>query len=594
MNLNFAQNADLTFMVARNEYFLATYGTMIWGSSMGFVKFSDAIISSELLLEQNEFEKIPRVLGLALSRSQDQTTWQTTQAFLERIPYRVRVESLEVAFLYARTLMFNDELQTLLEFNQQTLEHHGIAKSARIQLECAKSHLALRQYKEARDLLEGIVPHLQDELLGIAWGKLGFALFNLGKPWQEAFHQAVGNLTGVELGYVLFNQGGCLDLCNKGVEARAIWSKALALLKSDIKMFTWTRYNLGMSALRDLEPEAERHFLEAQSLCKNSKNSMVRTAVLNGLAASRRMLGEWFRAEAVYRETIHTSQDSRDRNNSYFGLARTLRLSGRPNEALETLEFALQDPTLNHDQIQISRAMTFLALGQNTAALDALSKVGTLVSVSDQWLFKIAQAEILRRDGNLENAVEILEGLPVETLHAREEARCFPELMQLLYAANKPFPKPLEYVEGITVRVVAQGLLSVRINDRPVNIAPTSRAGELLVYLLEQNGAASIDMISDAMFTHLGIDDRAKARGGIWNLVKTLRGALGWQNSVMALRGTYQLDPNVTWQYDMQEARDKRIFQGEFLKGVYSDWVFEVGRTLEGKADLRRRSSDLN
>jgi hypothetical protein len=179
-------------------------------------------------------------------------------------------------------------------------------------------------------------------------------------------------------------------------------------------------------------------------------------------------------------------------------------------------------------------------------------------------------------------------------LHAREEARCFPELMQLLYAANKPFPKPLEYVQGITVRVVAQGILSVRINDRPVNIAPTSRAGELLVYLLEQNGAASIDMISDAMFTHLGIDDRKKARGAIWNLVKTLRQALGWQNSVMALRGAYQLDPNATWQYDMTDARAKRSFQGEFLKGVYSDWALEIGRELVEMRGERRKNLELN
>jgi tetratricopeptide (TPR) repeat protein len=567
---------------------------MIWGNSMGFVKFSDAFISSELLLEQNEFEKIARVLSLALSRSQDQSTWQKAQALLERIPYRVRVESLELAFLYARALMFNDEIQTLLEFNQKALGYHGIANSSRVQLECAKSHLALQHYNEARELLESILPHLQSELLGIAWGKLGLALFHLNEPWQEAFQQAIQNLDGIELGYVLFNQGSCLDLSNKGIEARATWLKALTFFKSDHKMQITTRSNLGFSALRDLNPEAERHFLEAQRLCNNSKNIAIRAYVLNGLAASRRMLGEWSRAEAAYREAIRISQDSYTRNSAYFGFTRTLRLSGRPNEALETLEFALQDKTLNHNQIQISRAMTFLALGQNTAAREALSNVGTLVSVSDQWLFKIAQAELLRRDGNLDDAVELLEGLPIETLHAREEAHCFPELMQLLYAANKPFPKPLEYVNGITVRVVAQGVLSVRINDRPVNLAPTSRAGELLVYLLEQNGAASIDMIVDAMFTHLGIDDRAKARGGIWNLVKTLRQALGWQNSVMSLRGAYQLDPNATWQYDMQEARARRTFQGEFLKGVYSDWALEIGRTLAGKQDLRRRSSDLN
>jgi tetratricopeptide (TPR) repeat protein len=565
---------------------------MIWGNSMGFVKFSDALISSELLLEQNEFEKIPRVLALALSRSQDQATWQTTQALLKRIPYHVRVESLEVAFLYARALMFNDELQTLLEFNQETLVYHGIAKSARIQLECAKSHLVLRECKEARNLLEDILPHLQGELLGIAWGKLGFALFHLGEPWQDAFQQAIQNLTGVELGYVLFNQGSLLDLSNQGVDARAVWLKALVLLKSDIKMLALTRYNLGISALRDFDVEAERHFLEAQQLCKNSKNIAVRASVLNGLAASRRMLGEWSRAETSYREAIRISQDSYARNTAYFGLARTLRLAGRPNEALETLEFALQDPTLNHDQIQISRAMTFLALGQNTAARDALTKVGTLVSVSDQWLFKIAQAELLRRDGNLENAVELLEGLPVETLHAREEARCFPELVQLLYAANKPFPKPLEYTQGITVRVVAQGLLSVRINDRSVNIAPTGRVAELLVFLLEQGGGASLEMIIDALYPDkVG---QANARQAIWQLVKMLRKSLGWDGSVRSLRAAYQLDTEVIWEYDVAEARAQGSFKGEFLAGVYSDWVFEVGRQLEMLSGIQSRSFELN
>ena len=346
--------------------------------------------------------------------------------------------------------------------------------------------------------------------------------------------------------------------------------------------------------MRDMNPEAERHFLEGLRLCKNPQATSLRAAMLNGLGSMRRSLGEWLRAESSYLEALKLVRDSHDRKEAHFGLARTLRLSGRAGEALETLEFALQDPTLEHHLFYISRAMTFLALGQNTAAREALTKVGKLVSVSDQWLFKIAQAELLRRDGNLENAVELLEGLPVETLHAREEARCFPELMQLLYAANKPFPKPLEYVKGITVRVVAQGVLGVRINDRPVNLAPTSRAGELLVYLLEQNGSASIDMISDAMFTHLGIDDRKKARGAIWNLVKTLREALGWQNSVMALRGAYQLDPNATWQYDMTDARAKRSFQGEFLKGVYSDWALEIGRELAEMRGERRKNLELN
>jgi tetratricopeptide (TPR) repeat protein len=558
------------------------------------VKVSDMQTTLLLLIETQQYDRISNVINLSTPAFNDFEDWNTLLGLLYRIPEHIRIGSTPLALHFAQALSNTNQSDELLVFCDKTLEHHGIAQVAEIEVVRGMALHVLHKYQEALECIEPAIKYLNGEVLGIAYSKLGLTLFALEKPWQQAFQQARLFLSGLELGKSLINEGFCLAQSHQTVQAQSVWQEALVHLHGNHRLQAWVRYNLGITAMRDLNPEAERHFLEGLRLCNNPQAAGLRVAMLNGLGSMRRSLGEWSRAETSYLEALKIARDSYNRKEAHFGLARTLRLAGRPNEALETLEFALQDPTLNHDQIQISRAMTFLALGQNTAARDALSKVGTLVSVSDQWLFKIAQAEILRCDGNLENAVELLEGLPVETLHAREEARCFPELMQLLYAANKPFPKPLEYTQGITVRVVAQGLLSVRINDRPVNLAPTSRAGELLVYLLEQNGAASIDMISDAMFAHLGIDDRAKARGGIWNLVKTLRQALGWQNSVMALRGAYQLDPNATWQYDMKDARAKRDFQGEFLKGVYSDWVLEVGRTLEGKQDLRRRSSDLN
>ena len=284
-----AQSADLSFLERGNENFLAPCVTIIRGNEMPIVKFVDALKSGELLLEQRKFEQVARVLTLALARSQDQQAWQKTQQLLERIPPRARVETLEIAFLYAKALMFNDELQKLLEFNTQTLRHHEIADAARIQLECAKSLLALRHYLKAREMLETVLPHVQGEFLGIAWSKLGLVLFSLGLPWQEVFQNAYHYLSGVELGYVLFNEGHCLDQSSRSREARATLLKALTFLKSDLKMLALIRYNLGISALRDLEPEAEHHFLEAQRLSKNPKNATVRASVLNGLAASRRV-----------------------------------------------------------------------------------------------------------------------------------------------------------------------------------------------------------------------------------------------------------------------------------------------------------------
>ena len=73
---------------------------------MGTVKFADALQSSELLLEQNAFEQVARVLNLALARSQDLDLWRKTQRLLERIPHHIRLESLELAFLYAKACQY--------------------------------------------------------------------------------------------------------------------------------------------------------------------------------------------------------------------------------------------------------------------------------------------------------------------------------------------------------------------------------------------------------------------------------------------------------------------------------------------------------
>jgi tetratricopeptide (TPR) repeat protein len=561
---------------------------------MSSVKVTDMRITCELLIEQQQFDRVSSVIDLSIPTFNDFEDWNSLLELLYRIPENIRLDLLPLGLNFARALDKTHHTKELFAFCDLMLERHGLAQVAEIEVVRGMALHILHKYQEALECLESAIKYLHGEALGFAYSKLGLVLFALEKPWQEAFLQARQYLTGLEFGKALINEGFCFAESHQTSQAQSVWQEALVHLHGSPRLQAWVRYNLGITALLDMNPDAERHFLEGLRLSKNPQAAGLRVAMLNGLGAIRRSFGEWSRAETSYLEALKLVRDSYNRKEAHFGLIRTLRLSGRYTEALESLEVALHDPTLEPHLFYVSRAMTFLALGQNTAALEALTKVGTLVSVSDQWLYKIAQAELSRRDGNLENAVERLEGLPVETLHAREEASCFPELMQLLYAADKPMPKPLEYVKGITVRVVAQGVLRVQINDRPVNIAPTSRAGELLVYLLEQNGAASIDMIQDALFPLLGMNERQKARASIWNLVKPLRQALGWHNSVMALRGAYQLDPNATWQYDMTDARAKRSFQGEFLKGVYSNWVLEVGRTLEGSSGLKRRLSDLN
>ncbi len=557
--------------------------------------FAEIYISCELLIDSAQFERVVKLLNVAILSFDDPMDWSLLLKLLKRISNNTRIELLQVSLLYAKALVKNLYFEELFDFCDHVLLQHGKTRVASIQVQKATALYQNHQYYQAQDIIQSSLPYLQSSELGFALGQLGLALFQLNKPWQDAFYKARGLLTGVELGRALLNEGGCLSESNQRAEARTTWLEALPHFKSHPKLLAWTRYNLGISALQDLEPEAEHHFLEAVSLTKNPKAAEMRSTVFRGLGASRRVFGEWDRAEFAYRQAVQTATALDDREEAYIGLARTLRLSGRPIQALETLELALHIYDTETPIVNIGRALAFLVLNDTTHAKTALEKVGMLVSVSDQWLFRIASAELARREGHLTDAVGLLEGLPVHSLHPREEVRQWAKLFELLALADKPVPLPLEYVTRMVVRVQAQGALRVAVNGRGVQLVPTHRPGELLVFLLENDGVASLDQIRDALYPD-AVDgkDKERTQKSIWKLVDALRHALGWESAVLSLRGAYQLDPNVTWDYDIAQAREAGRFKGEFLKGVYSNWAIETGQLLSELAPDPRGYRPLN
>ncbi len=564
------------------------------------MKFVEARVSCGLLLEQGDFNRAMLVLERALPTIRTEEEWKQALELVERIPESNRIASVKIAFVYTHVLLQNHRIADTIEFSSQAASRFGFPQAAPIELERGGALVGLGRYVEARHVLEEAIPHLSGEFLGVGFSRLGLTLFNLKEPWSQAYQRARELLSGVELGKALLNEGYCLAQSGRSVEARNVWLEALPLFRSDPRMLAWLRYNLGISALRDLDPEAERHFLEADRLTRKPQAASIRAKVLSGLGGSRRAIGEWLRAEHAYRASLETARDAYDRRESYLGLARTLRLARRHIEALETLEFALQDDTLEMGALRVSHAMVFLALSQPERARDSLGRVGALVSESDKWLERIARAELARQDGQLDEAVSLLDGLPVASLHAREEVGAFPLLFGLLENAGLPVPASLQYATRTVVRVMAQGALRVTVNDRAVPIAPTERVGELLVFLLEHGGVATIDVIGAALYTESL--ERKNVRRATWKLVNGLRDALGWADSVLALRGAYQLDPGAIWEYDIAEARASGVFNGEFMSGVYSEWVLDLGRSLEEMGDdaradglnHSRRSTDLN
>jgi hypothetical protein len=230
----------------------------------------------------------------------------------------------------------------------------------------------------------------------------------------------------------------------------------------------------------------------------------------------------------------------------------------------------------------VAQAMVFMALDQVPKAQVALQEAGEVSGFYDRWLKRLAYAELARRASRFDEATKLLEGFPITSLHAREEFQQWPQLFHLLEAAGQPVPVPFEYAVQVVVDVRARGPLRVMVNTRSVSIAPTGKAGELLVFLLEQGGAASLEVIAEALYPNV---DLAKARKSIWMLVKFLREALGWSSAVIAMRGAYQLDPHAIWQYDVREFRATATQVTDFLPGVYSDWALEVGRELGNLTD---------
>ena len=556
---------------------------------------ADVCMSCKLLLEQQQFSQIVSLIKITHLEINNQDDAILLLEVLRQLPGKYLLETIDISLLYSQALSQAQQIDELLEFTAVTLKCFSIVHTAPIAVVRSLGLIDVNRQFEARVLLEEAIPHLHGEMLGLAWTRLGLAQFQTNEPWLDAFQQARSLLSGINLGRALLNEGACFAESERHSDARNSWLEALPCFQSHPRLLAWTHYNLGLSALRALEPEAEYHFLEGVRLTKNPKAASMRASILNGLGASRRVLGEWHRAEFAYRHALQMATDLSDREESHLGLARTLRLSGRPAEALETLELALHIYDTETPIVNVAKSMAFLALNDPIRAKIALEKAGRLVSVSDQWLGKIAGAEIARREGRLTDAVDLLEGLPVHTLHPREEVRQFPKLFEHLALAEKPVPLPLEYVSRTVVRVMAQGVLRVFINDRKLELAPTSRPAELLVFLLEQNGMASLESLIDALFPDANSSaDHNRARKAIWTFSDQLRNALGWQNAVQSLRGAYMLDQDVTWQYDISEARAAGIFHGGFLKGVYSGWVQETAQMLEELPNQANFKRDLN
>lgn len=509
------------------------------------------------------------------------------------IPELEVLSDLDGVKVFARALRNARQPEALLRLTDRAFGHQQQPLGAELDAYRAWAFTSLGRHAEALGLIDACLGALEGATLGFAFRVRGVALGALGgEGWHEAFRASKELLTGRSLGLCLLEEGGQWELTGDGRTARSRWSQALGLVNNDPYYSAWLRMNLGVSALRDDLPEAEVHFLEMECLTRSRDASRLRPRALCGLGTARRAMGEWQRALTSYRRATETATEPDDVQQAWRGLGHTLRLAGSPGLALEPLQRAIRavpaEAETGVSWVYVDLAAAHAKLDDPDGARLALGRTGTLLG-EDADRAAIVRAELAFGRGDANEALRELRTVRLESLWAREERNGFEKLFQLATVMGLGEPRPLPRPPRTVVEVRALGVLSVRVNGRVVPLKPTSRAGEVLVLLLERGGEETTERLLDALYPAMDTKGRTSKRQSLWVFVRQVRDALGWGASVAALGGAYRLDPNAEWRYDAGAARTGRQAALRFLEGVYSAWVGEVAEELAG-IELR----DLN
>ncbi|GIW24907.1 tetratricopeptide repeat protein [Meiothermus sp.] len=426
-----------------------------------------------------------------------------------------------------------------------------------------------QQYEAALQLLETAQPHT-DLDHSIYFRSKGEALFWLNRPeWPQVLEQARPYLRGAALGRMLLDKGWFFDHQGQKGAARSSWAEALAYLENDPYYLAWAHNSLGLVLLHQDPPKAEHHLLEALRISKKEAARAFHAQALSSLALLRRSLGEWERALHLYQQALKAASEPDDKQRALWGLGHTLRLMGRVEEALAKL---LQAQEINPQVawLEADLAAARLMLGETESAAHTLPRLQAYWQAGQlgergQVVLRVLEAELLRREGHIPQALAVLKNLSQQDYWIREELGCFPELARMVGLEPQQ--------QAFRVEVKPFGKLEVRVNGRRVPLPAVSKAGELLVFLLVNGRQASTELLLDRLAS------RGKnPRKALWQNIEKLRQTLGWQQSVQNQGGVYTLDPRAEWLCDLEVKHSP--FPADdpahtFMPGYYSDWIEE-------------------
>lgn len=424
----------------------------------------------------------------------------------------------------------------------------------------------------------------------LAWRMKGMALNRLdaGSGWEAAFRQALEHAEGWGRALVLIDLGGLYSRQGNEAGAMLAYSEGL-LLVSQPTYRAWLLNNMGLICLRSGRfAEAEEYFGQVARMKTGD-----RSRALSGQGATKRALGEWARAGALYEQAVGAATDPTgtpdedDLRQALRGLGHTLRLSGQPMKALDTLQQAAQatagDRASGQSWVNVDVAAALVTLNALDAALVRayLSRTGPL-DREDAERASIVHAELARREGKPAEARAALIPLDGGVLWVREEAHAFPLLFGLLPVDARPEPLPRPVQTWVQLRVL--GLPEVQVNGRRVQLS--SLEVTVLTALVDAGGELTTDDLIEVLRDHKPRSTRVAAQR-VSRTALGLRAALGWETSVRALSRHYLLDPETRWTSDLQTARQQNTPVEAFLSGIGLPWV------TTREQELRQLDSDV-
>lgn len=412
------------------------------------------------------------------------------------------------------------------------------------------------RYAHASETLHRVLEHLSGPWLALAHQRLIWTAHHLRRPWDTHLEAARHGLAGRGLGLALLDAAECAYSDNDLALSQRLTLEALPLLRGDTLHHAQAHLRLGFDLLRGGDLGAETHFLRGYQETLKAEGKALRAKALNGLAALRRVQGEWRIALEYYRRASKAAIDADDTHElelASLNTARTQRLSGNPRAAIQTLETALRQGVKHPDMFRLELAAALLVCGE-TRTVSTLLEQSRDVYGADRFLYAILAAELARGNGQYGQVLELLRGVPMTERLAREEVTHFPELFAWAAAQGLHVPEPLPFPVKTVVRIVqtSRTKLQVFVNERRVpQLEDTQDAAALLRLLRTPNTPVKTDDLAVAIFALEEIEQIESGFRDLTNkIVSRLRHKLGYPESVRHDRHAYWLDADTIWIFE--------------------------------------------